>query len=121
MYRWIYIRKSPFICRKLTVGMHEPIMGEQGELLFGKINVDLGKTNTVKCQVPGRKPGIFPAVRHGYDVGTIQVSPVMIPAFFSLGWWRRTGGISRNPFLHIIIIQLLAPDHSGICLPLNGS
>src|SRR5664279_1825235 len=110
MYWWVYIRKSPFICRKLTVRMHEPLMSEQSKLLFGKFNVDIGETNTVKCEVPGCKPGIFPAVGHGHDVGTIQVPPIMIPAFFSLGRWRWTGGISRYPFFHIIIIQLLAPD-----------
>ena len=40
MHRWIYIPEGPFICWKLTVGMHIPLAQHQEQLFLREIRID---------------------------------------------------------------------------------
>src|SRR6516225_780415 len=67
----------------------------------------------MKGEVPGSKPGIFPLVRHRDDIGDNKVSPIAVAPVLSVLRRRRLSWIAIEPMLHIEVIKLLVPQHSG--------
>src|SRR6516162_1899806 len=67
-------------------------------------NIDLSQNNTMKRQVPGSKPGIFPFVGHGKNAGTLEVEPLPIPRHEAIGgiWWQL---LVFNPVLYGIVVE----------------
>ncbi len=117
VHRRVDVPERPFVGRDLAIGVHIPLAQEEGELMFRKVRVNEGQTNTVECQVPGRIPGIFPFIRHGDDVFVVDMPPVAIPpvlAFGRRGWARR---VACQPLLHLIVVKLFAPQQPGQGLP----
>jgi hypothetical protein len=57
------------------------------------------------------QPG-YSAVWYRNNISTIEMTPAVVPVFFSAG--RRWA--SRTPFSHLslIIVKLFAPDHAGV-------
>ena len=88
---------------------------------MAKRRIDERQRDTVKRQVPGGVPRIFPRVRHGEDVRIVEMSPVGIAAMLSLGRWFRSHGIALQPTTHVIVIVLLAQQQAGEGLPLDAS
>src|SRR5664279_4009002 len=72
----VYVAEVPFISRNLPVGVGIEVPQHQQELLFGEVEIDKGKRNGMKRQVPCRVPGIFPLVGHGDDFAVEHVEPL---------------------------------------------
>jgi hypothetical protein len=67
----------------------------------------------MKGQIPGSVPGVLPFVRHGDDVGIVQMRPLVVAAIQSLRRWGWLRGIPFEPPAHIVVIELLAPQQPG--------
>src|SRR6516165_2630123 len=67
----------------------------------------------MKCEVPGREPGIFPLIRHRYDIGDHEVTPITVAPVLPVLGGRRLSKITIKPTLHVEVIKLLAPQHSS--------
>src|SRR5437868_1011297 len=72
-------------------------------------------------KVPGGEPGIFPLVRHRDDVASQKVTPSTVAALFAAFGRRRLQRIPVEPFPHIEVIKLLAPQHPGKGLALYAA
>ena len=73
----------------------------------------------MKRQIPRREPRIFPFVRHGKHVVAVEMRPVVIAAVLAFRWRRRLGRIAVQPFLHVVVKKLFAPDHPRKSLALH--
>src|SRR6266704_2183036 len=91
MYWRIHVSESPFVGRKLAVGVHIPFAKEQSELFLGEVGIDLGQWDAMERQIPRSVPWIFPLVGHRDDVGVVKIAPFVIPALFSTLRGRRAG------------------------------
>src|SRR6516162_1922978 len=67
----------------------------------------------MKGEVPGCEPGIFPLVRHRDDIRDNKVSPIAVAPVLPVLRRRRLSWIAIQPTLHIEVIKLLVPQHSG--------
>ena len=63
-------------------------------------------------EVPGRVPGIFPLVRHGDDVAVVHVVPVVVARRLLAGRLERIGAALFEPLVHVVVVELLAPEHA---------
>src|SRR6516165_1927087 len=73
----------------------------------------------MKSKIPGRVPGILPLVRHGDDIGIVEVWPVVVAdALMALGR-RRLGRITFEPSAEIVVVELLGPQHTRKSLALH--
>ena len=96
--------------------------GQQHELALGELRVDQGEGQHVEGQVPRGVPGILPLVRHGDDVGVVEVLPVAVAAVtVAAPAAARLGGVALEPLRHVVVVELLAPDHAGERLALHGA
>ena len=75
----------------------------------------------VKGEIPGGVPRVFPLVRHRDDVGVVEMRPFAIATGLTAGGRRRVVRIAVQPFGNVVVEVLLAPDHSGERLPLDGA
>ena len=115
----IYIRKIPFVGGKLPVRMHVPFAHKQDELIFREIRIDQRHRDAVKRKIPRRIPRVFPLVRHGNDVGIVQMRPFVIAPELPARIGCRLGRIALKPPVHVVVIALLAPDQAGKGLALD--
>jgi hypothetical protein len=99
--------------------MHVPLAGQQDQLRLGKLGIDHRQRQAVESEVPGGEPRILPLVRHRQDFGTGDMLPVVIAAVFSCRRRLRLAGIAVQPFVHVVMKKLLAPDHPGESLALH--
>src|SRR5215469_15644446 len=67
----------------------------------------------MKGEVPGCEPGVFPLVRHRHDIGDHKVSPIAVAPALPVLRRRGLTRIAVEPMLHVEIIKLLVPQHSG--------
>src|SRR5215469_4087919 len=67
----------------------------------------------MKGEVPGCEPRIFPLVRHRDDIGDNKVSPIAVAPVLPVFRRRRLIRIAIEPMLHIEVIKLFVPQHSG--------
>src|SRR5688500_2739564 len=68
----------------------------------------------MESEVPSRKPGILPGIRHGDDMVRLEVAPVVVASMPP-----RTGGcclVAFQPVGNIIVKELLVPYHACQCL-----
>src|SRR6201991_474056 len=70
-------------------------------------------------KIPGGIPGVFPLVGHRDDVVVIEMTPVRVAA--GLPSVRRRKLVTIQPARDVVMIELLAPYHSGKRLPHHGS
>ena len=73
----------------------------------------------MESEIPGGIPGVFPFVRHRENIGIVQVHPFTVAAPLAFGRWRQLAGIAIEPLRHVVIEELLAPDHSREGLTLD--
>src|SRR6266536_5692352 len=85
-HRWVDIAEGPLVGRDLAVWVLVPLAAQQNQLLLGELRVDQRKRDTVKRQIPGGEPGVFPLVGHRDDVGGVEVFPVGVAAGPAFGW-----------------------------------
>ncbi len=64
--------------------MHVPFATQQNQLTLGKFGIDQRERDTMKTQVPGGEPGIFPFVGHRQNFIAVQVLPVVIATILPL-------------------------------------
>ena len=114
--RWVDVSKRELVGRNLAVRVHVPFAQEKIELLFGEMRIDLREWDHVECEVPRRKPRIFPLVRHRNDVAIKKMLPFGVASEMSLRWWRRLRRITRQPFANHVVVELFAPKQTGISL-----
>ncbi len=110
MHRWVDIAERPLVGGQLAIGVHVPLAHQQGELLLGELGVDQREGHTVESQVPRGEPRVLPGVGHGDDIEVVEVAPVRVAAVLPLSRRRRAGGIAVQPFSHIVVVELLAPE-----------
>ncbi len=119
VHRRVHVAEGPLVGRHLAVRVHVPLAREQHELLLRELGVQVRERNGVKRQVPGGVPRVLPLVRHRDDVGVVQVSPLAVAAIPAVGGRCRVVRVAVQPFRHVVIEVLLAPDHSGEGLALD--
>src|SRR5689334_13060419 len=71
-------------------------------------------------EIPRRVPGVLPLVGHRDHVGIVEMRPVAVAAVLAAGrglWMFR---IAAEPLRHVVVKELLAPDHSGERLTLDA-
>ena len=78
VHRRVHIPKRPLVGGDLAIGMHTPDAGEEQELRFGKLRVEVGKGHTMEGEIPSRKPRILPLIRHRNDLCNIEMPPVAV-------------------------------------------
>ena len=71
----IQVREFPFVGGDLSVGVLELLEEQNAEVVLRRPRVDQRKSKTLKRQVPGRKPRIFPFVGHHQYSRRIQMPP----------------------------------------------
>ena len=113
VHRRVGVAERPLVCRERTVGVLEPLAAQHQQLVLGERRVDVGQGDRVEGQVPGGEPRVLPRIRHGQDVAGVHVEPAGVAAAPSLRWWRRLGRVAVQPALHVVPVELLAPDHPG--------
>src|SRR5207249_5307090 len=75
----------------------------------------------MESQVPGCVPWKFPFIRHGEDIGVVQMRPVTVASPQTFRGWRRASRIARKPPTDIIVIELLAPKKASESLTLHAT
>jgi len=95
--------------------MEIDLIEQQVELLLGEIDVDHRQRERVKGEIPGRKPRVFPFVRHRKDVVADHVEPFAV-AYDAGRPMHRIGAVLFEPFIGVEKEILLAPQHPGIGL-----
>src|SRR5215813_8746116 len=70
----------------------------------------------MKRKVPRGVPWILPLIRHGNDIGIVEMCPLVISPTDARR--RRLGGgrITIQPLLNYVVIELFGPEHTGECL-----
>ncbi len=119
MHRWVGVVEAPFIGRQLTIGVHETVLHQQQQLLFGEPRVNQRQRHRLETLVPGGIPRVFPGVGHGQDVEVGQVPPMGIADMQALGRRCGLGRVAVEPLVHIEIVELLGPQQPGQCLALH--
>ena len=119
--RRVDVAERPFVGGNLAVGVHVPFARQQHELRFGELGVDQRERDTVKRQVPGRKPRILPRVRHRDHVVVVEVRPIVVAAVPGARRRRRLRRIALQPIANDVVVELLAPQHARQRLPLHGA
>ncbi len=115
----VHIVKRPFVRGKLAVRAHIPFAEQQSELILRTVRVDQREGNTMESQVPGSIPGIFPLVGHRKDVGIVDELPGVVSTLLALGRGRRLDGVTLQPALDFVMVELLAPKQSSEGLTLD--
>src|SRR5260370_18112260 len=117
MDRRIQVAKSAFIGRQLAVRMHVPFAGNQQKLPLSKFRIDDRKRQSMKRQVPGGKPRIFPLIRHRKYFRRVEMLPIMVAAGFSWPRRRRISRIALEPIPYIKTVPLFAQYPASARLP----
>ena len=112
LHRRIDVAERPLIGRQLAIRMHHPDLAEQQQLALGEFGIDQRQADAVEAEVPGGEPGIFPLVGHRDDVGRVEMPPGAVAAGLACIRRRRLAGVAVQPFRHVEIVELLAPQHA---------
>ena len=117
MHRRVHVAEGELVRRNLAIGMHVPLAEQQEQLLLGEVGIDAGEGDHVEGQVPGGEPGVLPLVRHRDDVPDEHVRPAGVAALGAAGRRHRVRRIPGRPLLDDVVVELLAPEQSGVPLP----
>jgi hypothetical protein len=108
--RRVHVTEVPLVGGDLSAGVQVHLVGDQLQLVLGEIEVDAGKDDAVKREIPGGKPRVFPLVGHRDDVGTLEVEPLPVAGRRApLAVGRKD--LLVEPFVHGVVIELLRPQH----------
>ena len=111
------VAECPFVSGDLAVRMHVPFAQQELQLPLREIGVDERERHAVKTEVPGGVPRILPLVGHRQHVLVVEMRPVGIPAMEPLRRRRRLRRVAAQPGRDVVIVELLAPQEPGECLP----
>src|SRR5438132_8802220 len=101
--------------------MHIPLPSDHHQLLLGELRVDHREGERMEGEIPSRKPGVLPFVRHGEYLIRIEMLPIMVATVLALLRRRRLRRITLEPAPDVIAVELLGPDHSSACLALDSA
>src|SRR5258708_13362669 len=73
----------------------------------------------MKSQVPRGVPWIFPLVRHGNDVGVVEMLPLGVATVLPFVWRRELAGVAVDPLADVVVKKLFRPNHAGERLALD--
>ena len=117
MHGRVGVAERPLVGRQRAVGVLEPLPAHGEQLVLGEGRVEVRQGDRVEGEVPGREPGVLPRVGHREDVLGVDVEPAGVATVAAFGRGRRLGGVAVEPALHVVAVELLAPDHPGEGLP----
>ena len=117
MHRRVRVAERPLVGRQCAVGVLEPLPAHRQQLVLGERRVDVGQRHGVEGEVPGSEPGVLPRVGHREDVLGVDVEPGGVATVATLGRRWRLRRVAVEPALHVVVVELLAPDHPGERLP----
>ena len=80
----------------------------------------MGERDRVEGEVPGREPRVLPRVGHRDDVARLDVPPGAVATGQPLRRRGRAGRVAGQPAGHVVVVELLAPDHPGHGLAQDG-
>ena len=112
VHRRVDVAERPLVGGQLAVRVHVPLAAQQDQLVLGELGIDVRERDAVEGEVPGRVPGVLPLVRHRDDVHVVQVRPVVVAARAPRRRRRRAGRIAVEPALHVVVVELLRPEHA---------
>src|ERR1044072_1509748 len=101
--------------------MHVPFTGEQDQLALGELRIHHRQRDAVESQIPSGIPRVFPLIGHGDDIRVVEVLPLAVASMFALDWRLWLRWVAFDPFWHVVIEELLTPDHPGQSLALHES
>ena len=107
------VAEVPFVGGQRPVRMLEPFPAEQDQLVLGERRVDMGQRHAVEGQIPGGEPGVLPFVRHRHDVERVETTPPGVAAVEPGVRRPRLGRVAVQPARHVVVVELLAPQHPG--------
>src|SRR5260370_28729322 len=99
--------------------MHVPFAQKEQNLLLCEGRIDASERHHVECEIPSRKPRVFPFVRHRDDVTTMDMPPILVPSALVAVGRRGLIRIALEPVLDDVVVKLLAPEQAGVCLARN--
>ena len=73
----------------------------------------------MECQVPRGVPGVLPGIGHRDDVIGVEMQPFVVSPELVRIWRWWSGRVAIQPHIHVIVVELLAPQKSSKCLPLH--
>ena len=117
VHRRVDVAEVPLVGRDLAVGVHVALAQHQLQLLLAEIGIDERQGEDVEGEVPGRVPGILPLVRHRDHVAVVHVVPVVVARGGLARRLERVGAALLQPLVHVVVVELLAPEHARQGLP----
>src|SRR5206468_10196935 len=115
----INITEIPFVCGDLTVWMLIPLAHDEIELALSKFRIHQCQWNAMKSEVPRCVPWEFPLIRHRHDTLVVEMTPSRVASLFTFLRRRGKRGITIQPLLYDVMVELFAPKHSRECLALD--
>ena len=109
----VHVAERPLVGRQLAVRVHVPRPAQQEQLLLGEGGVDVGQRDAVEGEVPRRVPRVLPRVGHRDDVAVVEVPPAGVAPGEAGGRRGGTGRVAVQPLLHVVVVELLRPQHPG--------
>ncbi len=67
--------------------------------------------DAVEAEVPRGEPRVLPLVRHRHDVERLEVAPAGVAALEARGGRGGLGRVAGQPAGHVVVVELLAPEH----------
>ena len=113
----VHVVEGELVGGDLSVRVHVPLAQEQDQLLLGEVGVHLGVGDHVERQVPGGVPRVLPLVRHGDDLAVEEVRPVGVAAGVPGLVGSGHVGVSPQPVLDGVVVELFAPEQTRVRLP----
>jgi hypothetical protein len=101
------VPERPFVRGELAVGVHVPLACQEDQLLLRELGVDQRQRHAMESEVPRRVPRILPLVRHGDDVGVVELLPRRVAAARALGRRERLPRVALDPVFHDVVVELL--------------
>jgi hypothetical protein len=116
VHRRIDVAERELVGRELTVRMHVPLAQEQDELLLRELGIDARHRKHVEREIPGRVPRVLPLVRHRDHVAVVEMAPIAIAALLADLGRARLLRVAVEPRVDRVVIELTAPQESGVRL-----
>ena len=114
--RRVDVAEVPLVGGQCSVGVLEPLAAQQQQLAFGECRVDVCERHGVEGEIPRGEPGVLPFVRHRHDVEGVELAPSGVAPVEPGGRRRRHSRVAVEPAGHVVVVELLAPQHAGECL-----
>ena len=111
--RRVDVAEVPLVGGQRPVRVLEPLPAQQHELVLGEPGIDVRQGHAVEGQVPGGEPRVLPLVGHRQDVEGVEVPPARVAVELALRRRRRLRRVAVQPGRHVVVVELLGPEHPG--------